>query len=91
MPINSFCTPAAVRPPRTYGDRGKVIRSRRRVAHITRHQDLGLVVRVVKHLRIGARAAVANSQVTPEGRSRGGRLRGMLETRMNESYEAREA
>jgi hypothetical protein len=42
-------------------------------------------------LPLGARAAVAESVVTPEGRLRGGRLRGMLETRMNKSYKAREA
>ena len=51
----------------------------------------GLVVRVIKDLRIGARAAVAKSQVTPRRAITAGRLRGMLETHMNKSYEAREA
>jgi hypothetical protein len=51
----------------------------------------GLVVRLVKDLRTGARAFAAGSWSPPIGRLRRGRMAACLEIGMNQSYKAREA
>jgi hypothetical protein len=74
--------------PRAYADRGKSLDhgAASRTSPATRNLGVlllgreGLVVRVVKDLRIWRGPLSPSLRSPPEGRSRGGRLRGMLDT-----------